>query len=132
MEDHAHVREARPSGSLPPDVRTRAEQELGGFCVYQNRVRDCRDRRLGFTMDGATATVYELRPVPPTWTRGERFEGWSRRVALAQFRFDLGTRQWAAYWADRQQCWQRYDVQSTDDLAALLAALSEDLEVFSW
>jgi hypothetical protein len=83
-------------------------------------------------MDGATATVYELEPVSPTWTFGDRSEAWTRRVARAQFRFDPRTRQWDAFWADRRQCWQEYDIPSADDLAALLAAFGEDLEVFGW
>jgi hypothetical protein len=59
--------------------------------------------QLRFRFEGNAVLLYEYRP--PWDGAGDWVE-----TMVAKFRYFVGRREWALYWRDRNERWQRYDL----------------------
>jgi len=112
--------------ALPVFVKAHVEAKLSQF-IDRRCPSQVRDRlRLGFSIRGNSVTLFEERPClsdPSRWTR----------APAAQLRYDLHTREWTLFCADRNSRWQPYwQVEPNKDLDVLLREVEEDPTGIFW
>ncbi len=114
--------------AVPTLVRAQAEREVQRLCDRRIPAR-LRDKvRLEHQVRGDAITIFECRP---PW-RPDFGPEWTRRK-IAQLRFDLGTREWTLYWADRNGRWLLYrDLDPSSDIRMLLTEIDQDPYACFW
>ncbi len=112
--------------TLPTLLQASVERRLRHYCESQIpfAVRD--QLRLGFHIVGEKVTLFEERPSrqkPDEWVE----------TAVAQFRYDAEKREWALFWADRDQHWHPYEaVGPSPTIEELLAEVKSDPAGIFW
>ena len=111
---------------LPELIRQAIQLKLETYCEQRVPQHVRNKVRLGFRFRGNTVTLYEERVDfidPERWIE----------IVVAQFRFDLKSREWTLYWPDRNSKWHvYYDVDSTKEFDSLLKEVSEDPTGIFW
>lgn len=111
---------------LPELLKKRAEKLLTEFC--QSRVPTwLKDEiRLGFTIQGEAATIFQER------RRCQGSDEWFR-LPMARFRYSESLNQWTLHHYDDNQHWRLYlQVTPSLDLAKLIQAVDDDPMGFFW
>ena len=102
------------------------QHQLQEFC--ERRVpAHIRDQvRLSFSSKGDTITLYEERVHfrdSSKWTKS----------SVAQFRFEIETKEWMLYCSDRNSRWHIYDLaKPTKDFLKLIKIVDEDSTGIFW
>ena len=113
---------------LPQDVRAQAEAALQTYCDLRASVFVRDDVRFEVVLRGDAATIYERQFL----SSGDGGGVWSR-LAVAQFRFDAGTRRWTLHWADRSSRWHVYDdLKPSKKCEELIAEVDADPTGIFW
>lgn len=112
--------------ALPELTKQQIEKVLSEYCEKRVPLYARDQVRVGFRFWGNSATIFEERPAfgyPETWVK----------IPVAQFRFDVESKEWTLYWPDRNSRWHiYYDTEPTTDFDTLLQEVEEDPTSIFW
>ena len=107
-------------------TKKQIERILTAYCSERLPVYLHDEMRLGFRFRGNTVTLYKERPAFAE-------SGMQAETAVAQFRFNSRTNEWALHWADRKSKWRPYELtESSRNFENLLKAVHEDPTGIFW
>jgi hypothetical protein len=112
--------------ALPEDIRIRIEKRLREYCEKKVPPKYRDELRLGFKVRGNSVTLFEERPSftnPSEWVD----------IVVAQFRYNLQTKEWTLYCADRNSRWHEYlDSIPSKRFSEILQDVEEDVTGIFW
>jgi hypothetical protein len=111
---------------LPDEIRGKIAGLLSTYCAARCPAKFRDKVKLGFKFRGNSVTLFEERPTfthPDIWVD----------IVVAQFRYDLKSKLWTLYWADRNSRWLQYwDLDPSKDFNDLLAEVDADPSGAFW
>jgi hypothetical protein len=112
--------------ALPELTKKQIEKTLTAYCKAKAPANLKHKVRVGFKLRGNTVTLYEERPAfgkPDTWVD----------IVVAQFRFNLQSKEWTLYCADRNSKWHfYYEAEPSKNFEELLKQVDEDPTGIFW
>lgn len=114
---------------LPELIRRSAERRVTAFCEGRvpTHVRD--QVRLEVGIRGNAITIFERRPF---FRSRPDVDEWSK-MKIAQLRYDVDSKEWSLYWADRNGRWHRYwELEPAVSLDPLLREIDKDPTAIFW
>jgi hypothetical protein len=112
--------------ALPELTKKQIEKKLAAYCKAKAPANLRYKYRVSFKIRGNNVTLYEERPAfgkPNTWVD----------IVVAQFRFNLKSKEWTLYCADRNSKWHPYyEAEPNKNFGELLKEVDEDPTGIFW
>jgi hypothetical protein len=112
--------------ALPELTKKQIEKKLAAYCKAKVPANLQHKVRVDFKLRGNNVTLYEELPAfgkPNTWVD----------IVVAQFRFNVQSKEWTLYCADRNSKWHLYhEAKPSKNFEQLLKEVEEDPSGIFW